>query len=87
MLIPMGPSIELATKSYSGDFDVCSVLCERVDRLVIPYIDLDAFVASVEPEHVLCLMQSTFTGGLESRRQIFDYVTNTATSQDKETNR
>ena len=49
--------------------------------------DLQEFVASVEPQHVLCLVQSTLAEGLESRRQVFDYVTNAAAAQDKENNR
>ena len=49
--------------------------------------DLNAFVASVKPEHVLCLVQSTLAEGLEGRRQIFDDVTNAAALQDKESNR
>lgn len=66
-------SVPLCHSRWSGEF---------VDAQ-----DVDAFVASVKPEHVLCHVQSTLSEGLESRRQIFECVTNAAASQDMETNR
>lgn len=44
--------------------------------------DVDAFVQGVKPHHVACLIQSTLSESLDTRRAIFARVTAEAASQD-----
>ena len=56
------PSVEILTLSYRGDFEVCRLLCESVDRflpadivhhLVVPGADLELFSALTSPRRRL----------------------------------